>query len=103
MTKANSDAIRMGFGFHLNPLIGAAVIGVPHDITGRFRNGEFELLNAFFLQRRVGVSEAELAHKCAPKKGLNDRWCSGGPAEDPRRSGQLSCDGYPFDSGPHNR
>ena len=52
--QLDQDLAGEGFGFQVNPLIGAAMIGVLHDIAGRFVDRQLRLGNAVFVERRPG-------------------------------------------------
>ena len=44
MVQAQHEAIPIGFGVELDPAIGAATVGVPHDVAGRFGDDQLELV-----------------------------------------------------------
>ncbi len=65
MMQLDRDMARERFGFQMNPLIVAAMIGVLHDVAGRFVDRQFERSRAIFVQRRTRKTAAEGAHEFA--------------------------------------
>src|SRR3990167_4572829 len=54
VTQPDHHMPRKRFGIEVNALIGAAMVGVFHDVAGCFVDGQFERAGAAFMQWRTG-------------------------------------------------
>ena len=51
MMQPDRDMVRKRFGLEMNPLIGAPMVGVLHDVAGRLVHGQLQLGLAVLVER----------------------------------------------------